>query len=365
MKIRPKATPAPLPRLLIHGLDSFYVCYYFDLASSKLDFDELEYLKQLAKDREADKAHIEIGRERFQVMPSGQKFYKCVLVNRDFKIALAEHMHPSVKVQFFSEALWRDGARALHERIIEFAKAIGAATLKPEQIVRADWAFDFDLAAIDFDEDDFVSRAIKNNKWRKGHAVQTFGFGVGEIVARIYDKVAEIDNASGKAWFHDLWGQKENVWRVEFQVRGERLRQAGIRTIDDLEDLQGDLLKQLALAHTSLRRPNGDSNRARWPLHPLWQSLVAAIDAMPQLGLCRHYDPANSLEYRYRKMSQSLYGSLKGLGALSHLMAPSKGIPTFEEILKQLPKATDPFHSDSIWQAALEERLRKHRAGQW
>tara|TARA_R110000868_G_scaffold35458_5_gene127096 strand:- start:5331 stop:6422 length:1092 start_codon:yes stop_codon:yes gene_type:complete len=353
-----------LPQLLLHGLDSLYACYYYDLVSSKLDFDELEYRKQLAKDRETSKAYFQFGEERIQVMPGGQKFYKYVLSNRDFKISIAERMQPSVKVQFFSEALWRDGARALHDRVIACLKAVGAAALKSEQVNRADWAFDFKLSVVDFHEDCFVSRARKNNKWRDRQKVQTFGFGVSDTVVRVYDKVAEIEQASDKAWFYDLWGQKADVWRVEFQVRSERLKKAAIRTMQDLEDFQGDLLKQLALTHTTLRRPNDDTNRARWPLHPLWKSLVAAIDAMPQFGLCRHYDPTNSLEYRYRKNSQGIYGYLKNLAALTSLRYPSKSILTLDEILKELPKAIGPFHSPTLWQAKVEERLRKYEVGQ-
>ena len=354
-----------LPKLLLHGLDSLYVCYYLDLATSKLDLDDLEYRKQLAKERDTANAQVEIGGEPFLVLPYGKKPYSYILTNRDFQVSLSERTHPSVKVQFYSEALWRDGARALHERIAGLGTAIGATTIKPEQVIRADWAFDFDLPVIDFNEDHFITKARKNSKWREGQKVQTFSFGVGDTVLRVYDKVAEIEGASAKAWFYDLWGQNENVWRVEFQIRGERLKQAAIRTIDNLEELQGDLLKQLSIAHTTLRRPNGDSNRARWPLHPLWCAIGVAIEKMPQLGLCRHYDPANFLEYRYRKNGQSLYGLLKSLSALSYLINPRRGIPTLEEILEELGDDAFPFHSESLWQSDIEERIRKHEVGQW
>ena len=360
-----QAKPDSMPRLLIHGLDSLYVCYNFELSTSKIDFSELEYRKQLARDREEDRAIIDIGGERFQVRAVGQYPYRFVLVNRDFSFALAERMHPSLKVQFYSEALWRDGAQALHERVMAWATALGVTTFNGEQVIRADWAFDFELKAIDFTEDHFVTRARKNSKWREGQSVQTFSFGTGDIVLRVYDKVAEIENASNKSWFYDLWGQKENVWRVEFQIRSERLKVAAIRTLVDLEDQQGDLLTQLALEHTTLRRPSGDSNRARWPLHPLWQSLGAAIATMPLMGLCRAYDKRNPLEYRYRKQAQSLYGYLKGLGALMHLTNPQKPAPSFDEMLKELPKALRHFHTDSLWKSEVDRRIRMHEVGQW
>lgn len=353
------------PRLLLHGLDSLYVCHYVDLATSKIDFDDLAYRKALAKDGEDGKAVIDLGGERFQVLPRGAYPYSYVLKHRDFSLSLSERMHPSLKVQYFSEALWRDGARALHDRVSAWTKAVGATNLRTEQVTRADWAFDFELKHIDFSEDHFVTRARKNCKWRDGQTVQTFSFGTGDIVLRVYDKVAEIEHASGKSWFYDLWGTKEHVWRVEFQIRSDRLRAAAIRTIDDLEDLQGDLLQQLSVTHTTLRCPNGDTNRARWPLHPLWITLGEAIEELPKFGLCRHYDPLNPIQYRLLKNAQSLYGNLKGLAALTAIRKPSQGIPTLEETLATLRGVIQRFHSEIIWQEAVESRVRQHELGQW
>lgn len=353
------------PRLLLHGLDSLYVCYNLDLATSAIDLDDLEYRKQLARDREDAKAIIDLGGERFQVKASGRHPYRFVLTNRDFEFSLAERMHPSLKVQFYSEALWKHGAKALHDRVLAWAKAIGAVTIKAEQVIRADWAFDFDLPAIDFTEDHFVTRARKNSKWRDGQQVQTFTLGTRETVLRLYDKVAEISQASDKAWFFDLWGQDKNVWRVEFQIRGERLKQGSIRTLKELEDFQGDLLRQLATGHTTLRKPNGDSNCARWPLHPLWRALQRGIEDLPQFGLCRHYDPLNALHYRYRLQGRMLYGHLKGMGALMALTSPHKAAPSLEEVIAQLRQAVGPFHSELQWTNDVEDRLRRNELGQW
>ena len=260
---------------------------------------------------------MDFGGERFAILPYGEQRYPYLLSGKDFAFALAERTRPSLKVQFRSEALWRDGAQALHDRVLAWAKALGVITLKTEQFSRADWAFDFDLPKIDFGEDQFVTLARKNSKWRKGQEVQTFTLGTGQTVLRVYDKVAEIESARGKSWFFELWGQAQNIWRDEFQVRGERLKEGGINSFSDLEDLQGDLLREVADRHTTLRRPNGDVNRSRWPLHPLWQSLHIGIASISSLGLCRHYDPRNPLSYRKRKQLRSLYGQLKGLGAVT------------------------------------------------
>lgn len=203
----------------------------------------------------------------------------------------------------------RHAAAQLHAGIVSWLQGTGSTQTKSETISRADFAFDFHVPEIDFDEDWFVSRATKDAKWRENNADQSFQFGKGDIVVRVYDKAAEIEQQSGKSWFFDLWGRKTNVWRIEFQVRGPRLKEGGIRTLGDLDAFGADLLRELARNHTTLRKPNGDKNRSRWPLHPLWEALVQAIDSLPQTGLVATIDPANELAYCRERQLKSLYGN--------------------------------------------------------
>ena len=120
-------------------------------------------------------------------------------------------------------------------------------------------------------------------------------------MVRVYDKIAEINQQSGKSFFFQLWGVENSVWRVEFQVRRARLKQGGINTLDDMQERQGDILRELAGVHTTLRVPTGDSNRSRWPLHPLWNALQLHVSRMMQTGLVRDIDPTQALEYlRYQ-----------------------------------------------------------------
>lgn len=364
----PEGTPKAEdpPRLLLNGLDSLYVCYSLDMRTSKLDFPDLEYRKEMIRDGRRDFEELTLGSERFLLRPNGVKPYRFVLDNDAFSLGLTEIMQPTLKAQFRSEALWRSGAVALHQRIIDWACSISATVIAPESVSRADWAFDFDLPDVDFSEDHFATRARKDAKYRDGGRAQTFRLGSGHTVIRIYDKVAEIEQSSGKVWFFELWGQAENVWRVEFQIRGERLKVGAIRTLDDLEDLQGDILRQLAHEHTSLRRPTGDSNKSRWPLHPLWQSLQNAIAEMPQLGLARHYDPDSALQYRKFKIVNSMYGYLKALAALSVLESGHwRRMVTLEDLAEEILDMLLPHHIPSIWQEDVEQRIRDYESGKW
>tara|TARA_R110002110_G_scaffold258135_1_gene474043 strand:- start:2027 stop:3163 length:1137 start_codon:yes stop_codon:yes gene_type:complete len=375
-------TKCPLPQLLLAGLDSLYVSYYLDLETSDLDFADLEFRKLMLADRETGYDDVTLGSERFLLKPYGKKPYKYVLANDAFQIALAERLKPSASVQFMSKALWHEGADALHARILAWAESLNAHMYKMESISRADWAFDFHLPSVDFAEDHFASRARKDNTWRDAGRVQTFQFGTGDTVVRVYDKVAEIEQASSKIWFHDIWARPLadlgigdrptgtdgiNVWRVEFQVRRDRLRDGGIITYTDLTELAGDLLRDLAYRHTTLRCPIGDdSNKARWPLHPLWDALQTAIEDMPAQGLLRAYRDKNPLDYRLNKLSKALYGYTKGVGALLRLLQSDQDAPIeLEEVLAKLPVLINEHHVPSLWREEVEQRVRAHGLGQW
>lgn len=364
----PEGTPKAedRPRLLLNGLDSLYVCYSLDMRTSKLDFPDLEYRKEMVRDGRRDFEELTLGSERFLLRPNGVKPYRFVLDNDAFSLGLTEIMQPTLKAQFRSEALWRSGAVALHQRIIDWARSISATVIAPESVSRADWAFDFDLPDVDFSEDHFATRARKDAKYRDGGRAQTFRLGSGHTVIRIYDKVAEIEQSSGKVWFFELWGQAENVWRVEFQIRGERLKAGAIRTLSDLEELQGDILRQLTHDHTTLRRPTGDSNKSRWPVHPLWQSLQNAIAEIPQLGLVRHYNPKNALQYRKFKIVNSIYGYLKALAALAVLESGrTDRLITLEDLTEEFPEMLQQHHIPSMWKEDVKQRIRNYELGKW
>jgi len=359
-------TPAG-PRLLAHGIDSLYVGYFFDTVESRIDWEGLAFRReQLRQRRFGGGEEITLGSESFWLLPYGKKPYSYVLSTRDFELRLAEHLQPCCYVQFFSEALWRDGPSALLARVLTWAASVGLYPNREPVVSRADWAFDFHLPSMDFDVANFVTRGRMKGRWANGDDITGFQIGKGDLVVRVYDKVAEIQTQSEKVWMFDVWGQDKNVWRVEFQARGPVLREHGIRTPIEMLDLQYDLLRELAGSHTTLRTPNGDLNRARWPLHPLWRALRQAIASHPQEGLVRTIDPANCLRWRRYQQGRYLYGSLKGLGALLSIGREDGTVMGFGDTLKavrllMLKREYDPAE----WDAELKDRVRRHAHGKW
>lgn len=131
-------------------------------------------------------------------------------------------------------------------------------------------------------------------------ATLEFGSHRSPLSCTIYNKTLEL-RKSLKLWFEDIWKQhgwdgSSEVWRVEYRWRRESLHdiaQEGVfHGIEDISDLDPSLLSSLwsyAAGHTQgggdgwpdgwLRYavPSGDSNIARWPVHPAWQVVQSAF----------------------------------------------------------------------------------------
>jgi hypothetical protein len=343
------------------GIDSLYVSFYVD--GLGFDWEALRTAKErLAAEPGKEFEELELGGERFALMRGGRKPYTFVLRNRAFDIGLSERMQPRCHVQFSSEGLWHHGAVALIARLRTMFASIGMRETRPEVISRVDAAFDFKLGSPDFVLDHFVSRASKDALFREHREDQTFSFGRGDVLVRVYDKVAEIEQQSGKAWLFDMWGTRDGVWRCEIQVRGERLKEAGITTFDHLRAHLPELVRELARKHTSLRTPGGDSNRSRWPLHPLWKALIANAKGLvtPPEGAPPPY-PRGS-QYLLEKRLQSFQGNVKGIAAFLSRRAPDSPV-TLAQAMRWLTRMMQRRHSKELWAADVTAKARQMELG--
>jgi len=196
---------------------------------------------------------VRLGNSEFLLQGYGTSSgYPFVISNEDFKIEMGEFNWPNFFVTFRSEALWRDSASILNEKFLKWVGSVGYKLNGNERVSRVDFCFDYYLPVVDFDQDSFVSRSTKDSQYRENGQVQTFSFGRGDLVLRVYNKVAEIKQKSGKSWFYLLWEKDHDVWRIEWQVRKGVLRQFEIVTFKDLENTKGDLLRCLASEHDTL-----------------------------------------------------------------------------------------------------------------
>ena len=354
-------------RLLLHGIDTLQCAYYLrQERAGEFDFGQLlqsrESLRQLGT-REGQP--ISLGGLPFLLHPHGTSSgYPFLLTSEDLKIECGEFNSPAFFVTFRSQALWRESAHLLHAKFLEWARVVGFAPVKPERVSRVDFAFDYHLSTVNFDEDSFVSRTNKDSQHRENGKVQTFTFGRDAIVLRVYDKVAEVEQQSDKVWFFLLWGQDQDVWRIEWQVRKEVLRAFGILTVEDLRTRQGDLLRYLCEEHTTLRVPTGDGNRSRWPLHPLWQDLQARVGELDQLGVSRVDGKAVAMEYRLAEYAKSVYGYLKAVAAV-YCVQKHRDLIWEEEALRHLADRMWKLHDPLSWRLDVQRKMAEVERGAW
>lgn len=355
------------PTFLLFGHDTVECAYY--LAPSPghaLNFERLAVEKEILRASKSRHPTAQrLGAEEFLLASHGTgSGYPFLLENDAFSIQCGEFNSPNFFVTFRSVGLWQFGAVKLHERFLRWTDSVGYAPFRPERLSRVDFTFDYALPDLDFDEESFVSQAQKDNKHRKNGRAQTFRLGEGALVLRVYDKVAEIGEQSAKTWFFDLWGCQENVWRIEWQARKEWLRRLGIRTFVDLDERQGDLLRLVTHEHTTLRTKSADSNRSRWPLHPLWADLQTRIEALGGLGVVKEIDPQAMLDERLLRLAVSVYGYLKRMAAIDGLMKGRVEVG-LEETVRLLQRKLDALHDPLSWETDVDRRMTQMRLGQW
>lgn len=353
-------------RFLLSGHDTIEVCYYLQPGMDcQIDFLDLGQKKEaLRQSKLRDPKIITLGGIDFLLRPYGSRNgYPFVIENADYVIEFGEFNDPSFRVKFRSEALWRVGAQAMHESFSTWAQVIGLLVIKPESLSRVDFTFDYELVEPDFNEDSVVSLSTKDNKYRNSGKLNGLVFGKGDVVLRIYDKILEIQQESHKEWFFPLWGQKENVWRIEWQTRQVPLRRFGIRTFADLNDQQGDLLRYLAENHDTLRIQQVDSNRSRWPLHSLWMDLQARVREFNCQGVWREINEKEVIEERLIRLGISVYGYLKRLAALRSVQHNLDPI-SMHQAQNELKALLDIVHNKMTWQTDVENRMHLIRMGQ-
>ena len=354
-------------RLLLHGIDTIQCAYYFTpIRRNGIDFRLMDEQKEsIRQSKRKTPLPVTLGNGEFLLQHYGTASgYPFVIENGDFKIELGEFNKPNFFVTFSSQALWRESAFFLHEKFMKWASSIGFSPYNQEGLSRVDLCFDYNLPLIDFDEDSFVSSSSKDSQNREDRRVQTFTFGKGDIVLRVYDKVAEIKQKSNKVWFYLLWEQDENVWRIEWQVRKDALRQFGIVTFDDLKSRQGDLLRYLAGEHDKLTIPIHDSNASRWPLHPLWKDLQQRIEELDHLGIDRIYGKNAVMEERMIRIAISVYGYLKRTAAIE-CVQNNEEMMGVKDALDHIGKQIRKIHDPLAWKIDVERRIKEIQLGVW
>ncbi len=333
------------------GIDSLYLSYVGRLAE---DWDKkLEELKEKAQsDNPAQQAfaQVTIGSHVFEVRDKGVPRFPYVLVDNCFFIKInrkESQTLPMAHVQISSEYLSSVGVEAA-EKDLRFVINTLGLVIAPARVSRADLFLDFvcieDLSKIE--QPDWITRANLMAKYFDCRLDEPFtgwviGIG-GSLHARLYDKVTEIVSKCHKTYLFELWQANgwtlgDKVWRIEFQIDKQPLKELGVINLSDLLDKQAALWHYLTHDWLRLSIPNpDDSKRDRWPNHPLWDAIAAVYSASLDQPSLKRFRPVRL------PADERLF--VHGLGGFTSFMA-SRGIEDFGEGVGEYFVQAREFHA--------------------
>jgi hypothetical protein len=291
---------------LSQHIDSLEVSFKGELSGRSAE--DLERCKGLAQSRDEAvraSAQVVIGDCFFEVSDKGAGLFPYVIRDSRFYIKLSRPGNRSVPMahcQIRNVHLLQVGPSQALQDLRWFMDALGEVE-GPEKISRVDLAVDFvsDVQMDSWGREAWVTRL----EYKQAHSVgeRFTGWSIGRKDALqfgFYDKTFEILRESGKHYLYEIWDQAgwapwDSVWRAEGRFRRPVLAQFDLNTLGDaLSGLPG---LWVYLTETSLRltAPNhADATRARWPNHPLWDSIAKVAWDVPLSRLTRHYKHVNA-----------------------------------------------------------------------
>ena len=269
-------------RLLRVAVDSLDLSFQGRLHSHV--FEALKALKTLAQSghpEEQVQAQYILGSHVFEVKDKGAGKFPFVLDDNAYRIQLSRPRTklPMAYVQVSAECLAHKGPKAVLAELLTLLADLGELN-GTVLVSRVDLAADFTSEHVmdSWHRTAWVTRAKKIDNHSSDQHFTGWSIGIGgDIGARLYDKTREIVK-SGKDWASLLWLPSgwqpgETVWRQEFELKRNVLKEMGL---DDLASVLDNLdgLWRYCTQWLQLTVPNpDDATRCRWPLHPLWQVL--------------------------------------------------------------------------------------------
>ncbi len=291
-------------RLLRVAVDSLYLSFPGSLHAPV--FAALKTLKTLAQadnPLELAQAQYVLGSHVFEVKDKGSGVFPFVLDDNAFRIQLSRpgKKLPMAYVKVSAEYLAYKGPTAALVDVLALLGVLGE--LNGENIVsRVDLAVDFVSPWVmdSWDRLAWVTRASRIQAHSEDQHFTGWSIGMGsDIGARLYDKTREIVR-SGKDWIMPLWlpagwASGETVWRLEFEIKREVLKELGLRSLASVLDNLDGLWSYASTEWLRLTLPNpDDATRTRWPIHPLW-ALLASVDwASPNQTLLARFRNSRS-----------------------------------------------------------------------
>lgn len=287
------------PRELLSGIDTLDLTCKAPAPHALLA--DLDALKAEAGEDQRRPVVFALGDDAFRVAASGMgAWWPYRLEHRFGQLAVGESANrPAWRVSLAAEALHLDGAAAavgFWRRTIESLTGGPVVLMAARLDVHADFA---GLGITDADRAAFVCRSGRESVEFSDGSMQTLYWGKGgDVVARIYDKLAEVA-ASGKGGYllglygDSGLGEGEQVQRVEAQVRRDALRSMQVMSAEDAIERAGEVYQYVVGKWLRLIVPSSATRRERAVLDPRWSlvqsaRVAAGVDPATRINADRH-----------------------------------------------------------------------------
>ena len=266
------------------GIDSLYVSF-----AGELHLDQeanLEMLKKLAQaDLLAEQAlsQIKLNDHLFEVKDKGTGMFPFTIEDNCYRINLSRRRAKSMPMAYIkisSEYLTHKPLLEIIADLTSVLSELGVIQSRPK-VSRIDLFVDF--ASIEnmesWHREAWVTRSEKINQYAVKGEFSGWSIGMGSgMAARLYNKLLEI-TTSNKGYLVPLWNEagwdgETPIWRLEFELKRDILAQFDVQALNTtLANLNG-LWSYATTEWIKLTIPSeADSNRSRWPIHPLWEYL--------------------------------------------------------------------------------------------
>lgn len=301
--------PPSYARVVAQGYDT--VQEAFALIPTPAFTDRLEQAQAEARDLSADldgTVEFDLFGSPYKLHATGAKGgFRFRLESDDLLILIGSPARDwTISVRYLSAGLWEHGLDALRERALtdlrpycDVSREVYRRSMKGDDYIRTsrvDYCFDFYSPAFSAEFTPGLSQAAVCHSSAKCHeafsAYTISRGGRGETLTigskaglqvQVYDKTLEIDQASGKTWLHDVWigacdgewifgdaERPQDVWRLECRFSGDFLKERALRRPAEVERAMPELLAEALFKRRLGVVDPRDSNRWRWPMHPLW-----------------------------------------------------------------------------------------------
>jgi hypothetical protein len=322
------------------GIDSLYVSFAGELHSDQqATLDKLKKFAQSEDLYEQSLAQLEINDHLFEVKDKGTGMFPYVLDDNCFRIQLSRNSAKSMPMAYIkisSEYLTHKTVSDVMSDLNSVLSQLGEVQTQAK-VSRIDLFVDFasNENMDSWHRDAWVTRSEKINQYSVKGNFSGWSIGMGSgMSARLYNKTLEI-LTSNKQYLEPLWKQAgwdgvTPIWRLEFEIKRDVLVQFYTQELSVcLSNLNG-LWAYATTEWLKLTIPSeSDSNRSRWPIHPLW-GYLSSIDFETSGG-------ALSREFTAQRVPSSKRLFIFGFSAISSFMA-IEGIVNYEQGIKAYAK---------------------------